>query len=279
MTTSVNPPPAPAAPGSAAASKVFLAVAVMLGLLATVLAFFFINSAGASNTGPQILVTVAKRDLGANTVIDPSRDLKSMRIPQQFVSWASHCLDPTALNTYKGARLNREVFADQPVLLADISPFSAGDLVLENQFRALTLLTEPGLVIPGDYVKILLTKSNLTGAVATMPVAGVAPYDATIVGKDEGFKVLAVGGSLFKTRQQALMPEQYGSAATANKTVTIQVTEAQAKEIMSQVGSLNSANKVTLLLCPSAKTAAPTETPPAEPPPPAASRPATGPRL
>jgi Flp pilus assembly protein CpaB len=250
----------------------------MLGLLATVLAFFFINSAGASNTGPQIWVTVAKRDLPANTVIDPSRDLKATRIPQQFQEWASRCLNPTALNIYKGSRLNREIFADQPVLLPDISPFSAGDLVLEKPYLALTLPTEPGLIIPGDYVKLVLTKSNLTGMTATMPVAGVTPYDATIVGKDEGFKVLAVGGSLFKTRQQALMPEQYGAAASASKTVTIQVTETQAKEIMSAVGSLNSANKVTLLLCPSAKTAPPPDAPPAPPEPavPPTSRPASG---
>jgi Flp pilus assembly protein CpaB len=247
----------PAAPGSAAASKIFLLVAIMLGVLAMLLAFFFINSAGASNTGPKVFVTVAKRDLPANTLIDPSRDLKTMAIPQQFASLRDKCLDPTNLSLYKGQRLNREILADQPVLQADISPFSAGDLVLVKPYMALTLPAEPGLIIPGDYVKIILTKSNLVGAASPTPVEGVPQFDATIVGKGDGFKVLAVGGSLFKTRQQALMQDPYSSSATASKTVTLEVTEAQAKEIMGAIGSLSSANKAILLLCPSAKTEPP----------------------
>jgi Flp pilus assembly protein CpaB len=277
LATSVTPSPAPAAPGSAAASKIFLAVAVLLGVLATLLAFMFINSAGAANTGTPILVTVAKRDLPANTMIDPSRDLKTMPIPPQFAALRDRSLDTKALNSYKGTRLNREIFQDQPVLLADIAPFSAGDLVLEKPFMALSLPADPGMIIPGDYVKIILARPNLLGSVTTMPEAGMPQSDVIVVGKDPGFKVLAVGGSLFKTRQQAMASDQYGSAASANKTVTLQVTEAQAREIMNVLGSLNSANRVTLLLCPSAKTAPP-ETPPAEPPAAVTSRPATGTR-
>jgi Flp pilus assembly protein CpaB len=270
-------PPNPGAPGSAAASKIFLVVAVMLGVLATLLAFVFINSAGAGNSGPQISVTVAKRDLSPNVLIDPSRDLRVMKIPQQFAAMAAHGLDPNSLNAYKGARLNREILADQPVLLSDIAPFSAGDLVLEKPYMALTLPTETGMIIPGDYVKIILTRPNLIGAASTVPVAGVPQNDAIIVGKDEGFKVLAVGGSLFKTRQQAMASDQYGSGAATSKTVTLQVTEAQAKEIMGTLGSASSANKATLLLCPSAKTAPP-QMAVAEPPATGTSRPASGAR-
>jgi len=149
--------------------------------------------------------------------------------------------------------------------------------VLEKPYLALTLPTDTGMIIPGDYVKIILTRPNLLGAASTMPDANMSQSDAIIVGKDDGFKVLAVGGSLFRTRQQTMAQDQYGSAATANKSVTLQVTEAQAKEIMNALGSLNSANKVTLLLCPSAKTAPPeTQTP--EPPVTAPSRPAAGTR-
>jgi Flp pilus assembly protein CpaB len=251
------------APGSAAASKIFLMVAVLLGLLATVLAFFFINQAGTGNTGPRVSITVAVHDMPPNTPLDPARDLTVIDIPQRFSSLAVRCLDTKSLATYKGERVNREILAGQPVMLADIA--AVGDLTLEKPYFALTLPAETGMIIPGDFVKIILTRASLMGAVATSPDAtGVMPYDATIIGKDEGFKVLAVSGALFKTRAQTLGSDQYSSGTSANKTVTLRVTEAQAREIMSALGSLSSSNRAVLLLCPSAKTAPP-EMPPSEP--------------
>jgi Flp pilus assembly protein CpaB len=280
VTMSASSPPTPAAPGSAAASKIFLVVAVMLGVLATLLAFFFINSAGASNTGPQVWIVVAKHDMSPNLPIDPDRDLMRLPVPARFSSLAARCLDWEARTTYKGVRINREIFAGQPILLGDI--VDTDYLILEKPYFALTLPAETGMIIPGDYVKIILTRTNMVNVASSMPVAGAPAYDAVIIGKDEGFKVLAVGSYLFKTRQQTLFVDQSSSVANAaNKTVTLQVTETQAKEIMSALGSLSSSNKATLLLCPSAKTAPP-ETPAAEPAVPAAtaaSRPATGPRL
>jgi len=266
----------PAAPGSAAASKVFLLVAVLLGLLATVLAFFFINSAGAGNSGPTISIVVAVHDMSPNMPLDPARDLMIMPVPQQFSKLAGRCLDPKSLSTYKGERLNREILGGQPVMLADIA--AVGDLTLEKPYYALTLPAETGMIIPGDFVKIILTRSNLAGAVSAAPdAAAFLPYDATIIGKEEGFKVLAVGGYLFKTRAQTLASDQYNSNAAANKTVTLQVTEAQAREVMSAMGSLSNSNRAILLLCPSAKTAPP-EVTSGEPAAAAASRPAAATR-
>ena len=256
MATSASSSSSPGAPGSAAASKVFLMVAVLLGVLATVLAFFFINQAGAGNTGPRVDIVVAVHDMPPNLPLDPARDLMVIPVPQQFSKLADRCLNPKSLASYKGKRVNREIFGGQPVMLADIA--AVGDLVLEKPYFALTLPAETGMIIPGDYVKIMLTRSNLVSVAATMPVAaGMMPYDATIIGKDEGFKVLAVGGSLFMTRAQTLTSDQYNSSAAANKSVTLQVTEAQAKEIMSALGTLSNANRATLLLCPSSKTAPP----------------------
>ena len=266
MATSASPPSSssPGAPGSAAASKVFLMVAVLLGVLATVLAFFFINQAGASNTGPRVDIVVAVHDMSPNLPLDPARDLTVIDIPQRFSTLANRCLDPKALATYKGARINREILAGQPVLLGDI--VDTDFLILEKPYFALTLPAETGMIIPGDYVKIILTKPNLVNAASPTPVAGAPSYDATIIGKDEGFKVLAVGAYLFKTRQQMLFADSSSSSASAanNKTVTLQVTDAQAKEIMAALGTLSSSNKAILLLCPSAKTAPP-PVPPSEP--------------
>jgi Flp pilus assembly protein CpaB len=243
------------AAGSSTASKTFLIIAVALGVLATVLAFAFINQAGTADNTPKISVVVAKHDLAPNTALDPSRDLKLMQIPRVFQSLASHGLIPGSLESYKGQRINREIKADQPVMLADIG--AVAELVLEKPYFALTLPADVGMIIPGDYVKIIVTKANLTAAAAAAAgnpaPASIMPYDAVVLGKGDGYKVLAVGGSLSKTRQQVLAADQYGTAAP--KSVTIQVKEEDAKEIMSALGSVS--NKATLLLAPSANTASP----------------------
>ncbi|HVT80953.1 MAG TPA: hypothetical protein VHM90_09870 [Phycisphaerae bacterium] len=251
MTTSPPPPP------SSATSKVFLAVAVTLGVLATILAFAFINgAAGGTNSGPKITIVVARHDLDANTVIDPNRDLKTMDIPTRFGALRAASLDPEALATYKGQRVNRYVQGDQPVMLGDLG--GVGSLELEAPFFALTLPAETGMIIPGDFVKIIITKANTVSEGAGSPrMAGGLPFDATIIGKDAGFKVLAVGGYLFKTRQQVLTADQYGAASNAAKSVTLQVTEPQAKEIMGALGSLSTTNKAILLLCPGPNTKPP----------------------
>jgi Flp pilus assembly protein CpaB len=229
-------------------------VAVLLGVLATILAFVLINSASSNSSGQSVSIVVAKRDLAPNTSIDPDRDLLVSELPAKYARLARQCLDAQALKNYKGTHINREVVMGQPVMLADI--VDRDFLVLEKPYRALMLPAEAGILIPGDYVKIMLTKANMVGAAATEPVATSA-YDANIIGPEEGFKVLAVGSYLFKTRQQALFADPMNAAGASNKTVTIQVTEDQAKQILSALGSLTSSNKPTLLLCPSPKTAAP----------------------
>lgn len=242
---------------SSAASKMFLIIAVALGVLATILAFAFINSAGSTDNTPKINIVVARHDMSPNAPIDPERDLKIIQIPRTFQSWADRCLSPGALSSYKGDHVNREIKTDQPVMFADIS--AVGELVLEKPYFALTLPADTGMIIPGDYVKIIVTKANLTSAVAAAsgnsPPPNAAPFEVTTLGGNDGYKVLAVGGYLFKTRQQVLAADQYNSSAP--KTVTLQVTEPQAKEIMGALGSTSGNNKVPLLLAPSANTAAP----------------------
>jgi Flp pilus assembly protein CpaB len=249
-----------ASPPSSTASKAFLIVAVALGVLATVLAFAYISSAGSGNNGPTKFIVVAAHDMSPNAPLDPDKDLKQLAIPERFASLAQRCLDWEARASYKGERVNREIKMDQPVMLADIS--AVGELVLEKPYFALTLPAETGMIIPGDFVKIIVTKANLVNAAAgSAALASAMPYDAQIIGKDEGYKVLAVGGYLFKTRQQVLTSDQYGSSSTTNKTVTLQVTEAQAREIMGALGSVTSSTKAILLMGPSANTMAPgTET-------------------
>lgn len=267
-----------APPPSSGTSKIFLAIAVALGVLATILAFAFINNAGAGSSGPKVTIVVARHDLDANTVIDPARDLKAMDIPARFAALRSASLDFQALETYKGQRVNRYIQVDQPVMLGDLG--GVGALELEKPYFALTLPAETGMIIPGDFVKIIITRANVmnqaaAGGATPVMTPGGLPFDATIIGRDDGFKVLAVNGYLFKTRQQVLTSDQFSGGSSANKSVTLQVTEPQAREIMAALGSLSTSNKAILLLCPGPNTKAPSvpEAVPSAP----ASRPATRP--
>jgi Flp pilus assembly protein CpaB len=226
-----------------------LIAAVVLGVLATVLAFTFIQSAAGTDRGPKTRIVVAKHDLKPNAVIDPERDLQVEEIPARFGDLAAQSLDWESRSNYKGQRLNRRVLARQPIFLADLS--AAGELDLAPGARALTIPAEPGIVIPGDYVKVVVPRPDYLAAAQAGAGSGGNPgasaYQVTIIGRGNGYRVLAVGGSLFKTRQQVTAADQYESGSAASKTVTLEVTEEQAAEIMRAAG--NTQQKATLLLC------------------------------
>jgi Flp pilus assembly protein CpaB len=191
---------------------------------------------------------VAKHDLRANSVIDPDRDLQVEEIPARFASLAAQSLPWDARANYKGQRLNRRVQAGQPLFLADLS--AMGELELAPGYRAITIPAETGIIIPGDYVKVVVPRPDVAGAAQVG--AGVADpnrgaYQVAIIGRGNGYRVIAVGGSLFKTRQQVTAADQYDAGGGNSKTVTLEVTEDQAAEIMRAVG--NTQQKVTLLMC------------------------------
>ena len=75
------------------------------------------------------------------------------------------------------------------------------------------------------------------------------PYETVMVAPTP-FKVLAVNQRLSRARSQVTAADAYQSAGdtNSNQTVTLEVTEAQAKSILEQTGA--GQLPVTLLLCP-----------------------------
>ncbi len=224
-------------------SRIFLVGAVVLGVLATVMAFAFIQSSASADRGPKVHIVVAARDLKANEILNPERDLKVEEIPQKFAVLANESLDPEAKGTYKGQRVNRRILAGQPIFLADLA--AGGSLDLKEPNRALTIPADAGLVIPGDYVQILVSSPDSGAAV---PGKSAALNSATMVSGGRAYRVLAVGGSLSKTRSQATNADQYASGSSS-RLVTLEVTADQAREIVSEIS--NSAQRNMLLICPS----------------------------
>ncbi|HVX86069.1 MAG TPA: SAF domain-containing protein [Phycisphaerae bacterium] len=236
------------------ASRMFLVAAVVVGVLATVLAFTFINNAAGADRGPQVKIVVAARDLRPNTALDADRDLSVVEVPAKFSRLAALTLDASGRGAYRGQRINRRILAGQPVFLADLGA-GVGDLELKDPYRALTIAATPGIVIPGDYVKVMVSRAVPSGGAAgpggaVAVGAGGAAYEATLVGKGEAYRVIAVGNSLSKTRQQVTAADQYENGGTNARTVTLAVTEAEAEAILRAVGPGGA--PVTLLLCPPA---------------------------
>lgn len=231
--------------GGGAGSAIFLMIAVGMGVVATVLAFVFINSAGNSRSAQGVPILVARRNLPVNTTIDPDRDLKVENIPVEFDALRRLTLDSAAVGNYKGEKVNRDIPAGQPVFLADLAAYGA--LELKEPWRALPIQAEPGIAIPGDYVKILIARPDVASAMAAGADASRAPYVANYAANGQAFRIIAVGGSLFKTRAQ-VMASEAGSGSSAPKVVTLEVTDAEATDILSALGS--GMQRATLVICP-----------------------------
>ena len=233
------------------ASRIFLIVAVVLGVLATVMAFAYIDSVSSeTGGGPKIKIMVAALELRPNQPLDPGRDLQTIDIPAKFQPFAGLCLTPNFASTYKGQKVARRVLAGQPVMIADMS--AAAELTIKEGNYAMSLPVKgaygvSGLPVPGDRVKVLVTQPTPGGA-------GLTATTLTIGGKDATFRVVAVGSRLTRYRQPITAAEQYNAGSEAEQsTVTIEVNDAQAKEILDSSAAFRM--PITLILLPPANPA------------------------
>ena len=244
-------------------SRVFLLVAIVLGILATVTTFAFLESSTKKDTGPKTTVLVAARDLPANTTLDPEKDLKELQIPEEFKEIAQLALVPERRSSYKGQRLAREIRANWPVLVADLG--AAGEFQFTGpQFRALSLPAKnekglSGLLVPGDWVKIYSTRTRTTmrertirqedGTEITVPVAEQGEMKTSEV-LARPVRVLAVGSRLNRPRQGATAADQYAviTQPDPQQTVTVELTDEEVAKFLDATVGQNVV--VTFVLCP-----------------------------
>lgn len=246
-------------------SRIFLVSSLALGVLAMLLAFVYLENTANQDNGPKVAILVAKHDLRENALLDPDKDLEEMPIPTRGLdALQTQALKPAFRTTYKGQRVNRAILAGTPVMLADL--ISSGSLELRGDSRAISIQVKgshalSGLVTPGDYVKLMVTRPippppRPTSMPADMMYAEVAQPNRweTVMVAPVAFRVLAVNQRLSRSRPQITAGEQYHSASESNsqQTVTLEVSESQAKNILEQTGA--GQLPVTLLLCPPAPT-------------------------
>lgn len=258
-------------------SRVFLMLAVVLGVLAMVTTFAFLQGASGTDRGPKATIYVAARNLRPNVPLDPDKDLREEQIPASLAGLRQRVLVPENKGAYKGERLNRPVPAGTPVWQADLIR-NPGEIQLSGpEMRAMSIQARgaqavSGLLVPGDWVKLFVTRPVMrtyTPAPAgggnddlpPVPMLESSGKFETLLVLSQPVRVLAVGSRLTPWRQQVSAAEQYESAGGIDsaQTVTLEVTEAQARSILELTGA--GQLPVTLVLCPPQRAAEPTTTP------------------
>jgi len=252
-----------------------LIAAAVTGLIATGLTFVFLaNHSPEGEEGPAntVLILAAARDLSPDSTLDPDADLEELKVPATMGDFIRRCLRPQERSLIKGRRVVRPVPAGTPLTFADLM---AAEIELKGDRRALSLAVNganglPGLLAPGQWVKIVATRAVKAAA----PAAPIDPKDPAallhalsagavespqewvaefVPSADDMFRVIAVGGRL--VAMPDLVMRDGDSEDRGANVVTIEVTEDQARAILARSGGGRAA--LTLILCPRAERATP----------------------
>ncbi|MEM1444464.1 MAG: Flp pilus assembly protein CpaB [Planctomycetota bacterium] len=255
--------------------RLLLVVAIVLGLLAGGVSLVYLQrQADAVVVVPEREVYAARRDLAASERLNVQRDLMVVKVPatDEFSGLLNAALTPAFAMGLDDRVINRPVAAGTPVFLGDLEPMK--DLTIAPGMRAMSVTVSgadglSGLLVPGDEVKVFVSRpvreeADLRGlqqamtanpddaqvAVQLMMAEAMLGQETqrweTQLVSDERFRVLAVGRQLSGTRQQFQMAPAAQSGGYG--TVTLEVTEPQARTILEQSGA--GSLPITLILCP-----------------------------
>lgn len=243
---------------SKSSSRIFLLSSLVLGFLAMVAAFVYLENTSGEESGPTVQILVAKHDLREGSVLDPAKDLNELDIPAKLQALRTVGIAPNLKDSVKGQRVNRTILAGTPVLLADLAPTPTITLTPGTMAMAIAVKGAhglSGLVGPGDYVKLMVTRPApvaMPSRASTNPIEIPEPsgnkFETVPVGTT-AYKVLAVGGQTTRSRSMTAA-DMYASAgqSSSQQNITLEVTEAQARLILQETGG--GQLTVTLLLAP-----------------------------
>lgn len=256
-----------------------LIVAVVAGLVATALAFVYIDSATAAveevkpTATMQVLFT--KDDLPANSVIDSAQHLRVETINVDATPGiARSAVKASELGAVNGRPISSPIPAGVPLLYSHLTQVQDVDLGPGLRAMAITVSRENlmgGILVPGDRVDLIVSyqKEKEEKPVAS-PEAGATPEAAIgslmsqVMGQlGQGgssvpsmwiseevlsnVRVIAVGTALSGSRQ-AQMFGMAGGGSSGGSTITLELSSAQALELIRV--QANGKNPLTLLLRP-----------------------------
>jgi pilus assembly protein CpaB len=260
-------------------NRLMLVIAIVAGILATILAFTYINSATSAaeeqEPEPQVSVLFVVNDLPANHALDPELDLRVDTIgavTSPGLARAAVKADERA--SVRGLRISGPLPAGVPLLYSHLT--SVQDVDLAPGMRAMSISVRSanlmgGILVPGDHVDIIVSYKK-PAAPADVPQfdmenpqAGLNAMMGQVMGQALGqggvpseweaeevlsdIRVIAIGERLTVSRQAHM----YGVAGTGraggSSTVTLEVTPDQAKALIRAMAG--GGNPITLLLRPS----------------------------
>lgn len=266
--------------------QLMLLVAVVAGLAATALAFFYIDSAtaGVEKEVPRNLVKVliTVDDLPANHQIDAATDLREEFLDADLSPGiALGAIKANDRQAVDSRPISTPLAAGVPLLYAHLTPIQDMDLGAGMRAMAISVSAENmmgGLLVPGDRVDIMVSylKVEEVDTEAPNPLAGLgmeammaevaqsmmSTISATAGGSQNptdwiteevlpNVRVIAVGAALSGSRQAMAYGMMGGSGG--GSTITIEVAPHQAIELIRAQG--NGANQLTLLLRPKDRSA------------------------
>ena len=253
-------------------NKLMLIIAVVAGLMATVLAFTYINSATSAvdEPEPQAEVLFVVNDLPANHPIDPTTDLR----PQMVGAVTSAGLVRAAVKaeereSLRGLPISAPLPAGVPLLYSHLTEVQ--DLDLKPGMRAMSINVQAanlmgGILVPGDHVDIIasfpvameptaLPEFDIENPEAALgALMGQVMSQASPLGEwaaEEvlsNVRVIAIAGQLTFSRQAHLFGASgLGGGGGAN-TITLELTPEQAIKLIQATSG--GSNPITLLLRP-----------------------------
>ncbi len=256
-------------------NKVALGIAVISGVLALGMSFFYLRSAkqetaaSAKPTEPGVEVVRALKDLPADKAIE-ALDIENVSVPAQtFASFARTAVKASDAYAVAGRRVNRAVPSGSILQYSDLIPVQ--DLkVHEGMVVSAINVTDQallgGLLVPGDFVDVVVASPVVE---PTKPAAAVGDFanpnrimqsvmesirpasGSTVQWKASrilnSVRVLAIGGRLSRSRQQMMLGD---SAQRSGNTVLLELPPDDALRLFEK--TTGGENRITLFLLPRA---------------------------
>lgn len=246
-----------------------LIVAVAAGLVATVLAFAYINSAAKGDEPEQtVRLLFVTEDLPANHVLDPETDLRSGAVglftSAGLVRAAIKADEQEAL---RGRQINGPLPAGVPLLYSHLAPILDLDLSPGTRAMVINAAGVPAILVPGDHIDLIVSYQSRPEGESDPTQAGIDFGDpsaalsamfaqATASTTDPthweakqvlgNIRVIAIGDRFHLSRQQ--MSLGVGPGAGSGGEITIEVTSADALHLIQSTAG--GQNPVTILIRP-----------------------------
>lgn len=258
---------------------IMMLVAIVAGVVATGLAFVYLQSEGAAARTQQVerptMLLMAKQDLPANHILDPDEDLTTVAVPQRtFASFVQMAVKESERESVRGRQITRPVPAGEPILYSHLVSFS--ELDIAPGMRAMSIPVDranamDGILIPGDRIDIIVSypqPQNESGTAGRTPAydpnnpqaaigaifgqvmsRSMAPNEWRAEEVVSNVRVVAVGQRLTMSRQQLLFGMETGLEAVGGATVlTIEVTREQGLDLIA--ATAGGQNPITIWMRP-----------------------------